>query len=198
MFNLGERVEGFTNFLWTLLLAGGIKLGVSPVVSSRFLGIVFGIATCAVAVRLSLRLDDERPSPAHAIAPVGLAAMGAFACWCTGGLETQLFTFLVLLGFERTLTEIYTGRGFASGALFALAAMTRPEGLMLFALTARLPVGTQLQRRTPACGRCTTKWRLAWLSSRCSFPTSSGAGATSAGRSPTRSTSSRPVGRARC
>jgi arabinofuranosyltransferase len=135
VFNLGEQVEGFTNFLWTLMLAVGIKAGISPVLSSRFLGIAFGIGTCAVAVRMSLRLNDEEPSPVHAIAPVGLAALGPFACWCTGGLETQLFTFLILLAFERSLTEIASGRGFASGTLFALAAMTRPEGLMLFVLT---------------------------------------------------------------
>jgi arabinofuranosyltransferase len=144
VFNLGEHVEGFTNFLWTLLLAVGIKLGVSPVVSSRFLGVALGIGTCAMTVRLSLRLNDEEPSPFHALAPVGLAATGAFACWCTGGLETQLFAFLVLLAFERTLAEIASGRGFASGAVFAAAAMTRPEGLMLFALTIAFRVARNL------------------------------------------------------
>src|SRR5204863_68876 len=43
VFNVGERVEGFTNFLWTVLLAGGIKLGLSPVLTSRFFGIAFGV-----------------------------------------------------------------------------------------------------------------------------------------------------------
>ncbi len=27
VFNLGERVEGYTNFLWTVLLAGFLKVG---------------------------------------------------------------------------------------------------------------------------------------------------------------------------
>jgi arabinofuranosyltransferase len=134
VFNPGERVEGFTNFLWTVLLAGGIKLGIGPVLFARFLGVVFGVATLAVVVRMSLRLDAERPSAWHAIAPLGLAALGPFACWCTGGLETQLFTFLTLLGFERMLAEAASGRGFVSGACFALAAMTRPEGVLFFAL----------------------------------------------------------------
>ena len=30
VFNAGERVEGYTNFLWTALLAGLIKLGAHP------------------------------------------------------------------------------------------------------------------------------------------------------------------------
>jgi arabinofuranosyltransferase len=146
VFNLGERVEGFTNFLWTVLLAAGIKLGVSPVHASRFLGVGFGVATLAVAVRLSLRLDDERPSPWHAVAPLGLAAMGAFACWCTGGLETQLFAFLALLAWERLLAESATGRGYASAAAFALAGMTRPEGVLFFALGGAFRLGRNLAR----------------------------------------------------
>jgi hypothetical protein len=60
--------------------------------------------------------------------------MGAFACWCTGGLETQLFTFLSFLGFDLLLAEISSRRGSASAAVFALAAMTRPEGLLFFGL----------------------------------------------------------------
>ncbi len=134
VFNLGERVEGFTNFLWTVLLALGIKLGVSPVFSSRFLGVAFAVGTLAVVVRLSLRVAGERPSPFHLVAPVGLAATSAFACWCSGGLETQLFTFLATLAFDRLVGEIESDRGFASGAWFALAAMTRPEGILLFGL----------------------------------------------------------------
>src|SRR5204863_10164001 len=79
VFNVGERVEGFTNFLWTVLLAGGIKLGLSPVLTSRSSGIAFGVGTLAVAVRLSLRLDRDKPSRWHLVAPLGLAATGAFA-----------------------------------------------------------------------------------------------------------------------
>ena len=30
--------------------------------------------------------------------PALLSVWGAFACWASGGLETQLFTFLLLLG----------------------------------------------------------------------------------------------------
>src|ERR687883_553373 len=48
VFNLGERVEGYTNFLWTVLLALGLKLGVAPDVAARVLGTGFGIATLVV------------------------------------------------------------------------------------------------------------------------------------------------------
>src|SRR4051794_4120524 len=160
VFNLGERVEGFTNFSWTVLLALGIKLGVSPVLASRFLGVAFAVGTLALAMRLSLRLDDERPSPWHAFAPLALAATGAFACWCTGGLETQLFTFLSLLAWDRLLDEVATGRGQASGAAFALAGMTRPEGLLFFGLAGLFRAGRNLVRERRLLPR---RNELAWV-----------------------------------
>jgi hypothetical protein len=160
VFNLGERVEGFTNFLWTVLLAAGIKLGAGPVLASRFLGVVFAVGTLAVLVRASLRLSGQRPSGWHLVAPVLLAATGAFACWTTGGLETQLFTFLATLGFTLLLEDVSSGRGFASAAAFALAAMTRPEGALLFALGAGFRCATWLGRERRIWPR---RNELAWV-----------------------------------
>ena len=160
VFNLGERVEGFTNFLWTILLAGGIKLGLSPVLTSRFFGIAFGVGTLALTVRLSLRLDRDKPSRWHLVAPLGLAATGAFACWCTGGLETQMFTFLVLLAFERVMREVDEARGWSSAIWFALAAMTRPEGLLLFAVAGLYRVLTKVARDWQLAPR---RHELMWL-----------------------------------
>ena len=146
VFNLGERVEGYTNFLWTVILAVGIKLGLGPVMLSRFLGVALGIATLAVVVRMSLRLAGEHRSRWHLVAPLTLACMGAFACWCTGGLETQLFTFLVTLGFDLVLGEVTLGKGWSSAVAFAFAAMTRPEGVLLFGLVALFRLLTNFGR----------------------------------------------------
>src|SRR6185369_18091148 len=41
VFNLGQYVEGYTNFLWTLLIGLGMKAGVDPVLSAKVLGAVF-------------------------------------------------------------------------------------------------------------------------------------------------------------
>ena len=160
VFNLGERVEGYTNFLWTVILALGIKLGWGPVSLSRFLGVAFGIGTLAVVVRMSLRLAGERRSRWHLVAPLTLATMGAYACWCSGGLETQLFTFLTTLGFDLLLAEVSLGRGYASAAVFAFAAMTRPEGAMFFGLAALFRLLTNLRRERRLLPR---KFELAWV-----------------------------------
>jgi arabinofuranosyltransferase len=39
VFNPGERVEGYSNFLWIILLTPFMKLGFDPVVASKVLGL---------------------------------------------------------------------------------------------------------------------------------------------------------------
>src|SRR6186713_1795038 len=56
VFNLGERVEGYTNFLWTVLLGVLMKLGIAPELSARVLGTAFAAATLVVVARLAARL----------------------------------------------------------------------------------------------------------------------------------------------
>ena len=57
VFNLDERVEGYTNFLWTLILALGMRLGVAPELSSRGLGTLCAAVTLAAAGRCFLVAD---------------------------------------------------------------------------------------------------------------------------------------------
>jgi hypothetical protein len=129
VFNLGERVEGYTNFLWTVLVALFMKVGVAPDVSARILGAAFAIATLPVAARLVARVRGERSAWDWLPAALLVASSG-YACWASGGLETQLFTFTFVLAVER----LWAGRFVASGLAFAACAMTRPEGVLLYGL----------------------------------------------------------------
>ena len=129
VFNLGEHVEGYTNFLWTVLLAGGMKLGIAPDLSARVLGTGFAIATLPLGASLMARLRGRRSAWDWLPAAI-LCASSGYACWASGGLETQLYTFTFVLGLER----LWAGRFVASGAAFAACAMTRPEGLLLYGL----------------------------------------------------------------
>src|SRR5438105_15822381 len=40
VYNPGERVEGYTNFLWVVLSAGAMGLGVAPELAAQVLGIL--------------------------------------------------------------------------------------------------------------------------------------------------------------
>lgn len=149
VFNLGERVEGYTNFLWTLLIALGLWLKIPAEWSSRVLGTLCGVAGLAVLAWLCAALMPQRaakPNKADGtslwpgLAALFLAAIPGYACWSSGGLETQLFTLLFTTG-----VGLYLQAGFSAGAGrtrtlrlaglgLGLAALTRPEGYLFFGL----------------------------------------------------------------
>lgn len=149
-YNLGERVEGYTNFLWTLILSAVIFVGGDPVPWSKGLGVALSVGTLAVLWAFSRwwasTLEESVRASRHpawaSLAPILLALSPAFAAWSEGGLETALFTFLVTAGVLGAVREEVTrARVPLSAFVLALAAMTRPEGVLVFGLVG-LAVGT--------------------------------------------------------
>jgi len=137
VFNPGERVEGYTNFLWTIVSVPFIALGAGEVMGpvGMGLGVLCALATLVLLV-LFVRQTDERPIVAG-LAALLLAVDGSFALWSVSGMETAFFGLWLLAGATAYLWENRrAGRpGVLSGVLFALAALSRPEGLLVFALT---------------------------------------------------------------
>jgi arabinofuranosyltransferase len=124
-------VEGYTNFLWMVLLGLGLKLRLPPELSAHLLSMAFAIGTLGLVTYL-MALIRGKSSLWDFFPAVLLASSSAYACWTSGGLETQLFTFLVTLGIVLYLQERLVG----TGAVLALAAMTRPEGNLILAVLA--------------------------------------------------------------
>ena len=164
-FNLGQRIEGYSNFLWTLMLAAGMGLGQDPLWLSRVLGWVFGALGIFLVWRVGVGdgfsqseaergMGLERFSVAGIIesqtallltatltflAPMVLALSSSYACWSSGGLETQAFTFLLAAAVFRFLVEERDEEAGEpvrrwSGLLFAVATLMRPEGAAYFAM----------------------------------------------------------------
>jgi len=132
VYNPGERVEGFTNFLWTMMMAGVIGLGLDPVFVSQILGIFFFGCTLLVAMFLSWKLwnAEEAIGLAIPLTAAGLALHHDACIFATGGLETSLFTFLVsLLFIFAVLWRTRTGL-IAAGSVAVLLMMTRPDGIV--------------------------------------------------------------------
>lgn len=135
VFNPGERVEGYTNFLWTVAMAGVIRAGGDPVLASRVLGIAFGAGLVLVTWVLAGRACGRSPWSSRCIAPLLLAVSPPLIAEAAMGLETAMFAFLVLLGCQRCLVELERDARLPAWALvFVLAALTRPEGTLTFAL----------------------------------------------------------------
>lgn len=136
-------VEGYTSFLWTVLLDVVWRItGVEPPDSANWLSLLFACGTLTLSGRLLLRLDwSDRLRPRRA---VFLALMFAylllnrtFLAWSSSGLETALFNFLVLLWASALLFAPATARRLAlAGSAAAALALTRPDGLLYCAVTA--------------------------------------------------------------
>ncbi len=155
VFNEGERVEGYTNFLWVILLALGLKLGWMPAGFSLFLGALslLGIlGTTFLLARIVLPVDHRQA----AILPIALLAFqGPLALWCTSGMESGLFTWMVLLSLlQYENSRASRIRSCATGGLYALATMVRPDGAVFgaaaglhFLLEGLVPKAATMPRR---------------------------------------------------
>lgn len=143
VWNPGEYVEGYTNFLWVVLLAAGMRLGIAPEGLSCALGITSGALVLVLLGRFSAaRLGALNPLAWLPL--LTLALSRSFTAWSTGGLATQLFTLLILAAQIQFIREQQPREGqsqskyiWLSSLIFAFATLTRPEG-GLFTLVAGL------------------------------------------------------------
>jgi arabinofuranosyltransferase len=147
VFNPGQRVMGCSNLLWVLLLAGFERMGISSVTSAGLLG-SFCSLTLLALLFYHVRASCRSCWPAFAAVLI-LASNSTFALWTAGGLEGPLFGLLLTLGVLGTV-RVHSGSSpvceLVVGVPFALAVLTRPEGMM-FALAAALAVATERRDR---------------------------------------------------
>jgi tetratricopeptide (TPR) repeat protein len=136
VFNVGERVEGYTNFLWMMLLSALGVLGIpftTVIPLSQVLGVLCGIGVIIIFFFLIRRWSTGPPAAAP-LATLFLAANGSFAYWCVSGMETGLFALLIAAACLVYL-DAETASGFVSTSLLlGLAALTRPEGALFWAI----------------------------------------------------------------
>lgn len=136
VFNSFERVEGYTNFLWMIILSFFAKIGISfdrLITMSQIFGVLFGLATL-----LFLFLFGNLATGFSILLTFFLVLLTsinyAFCYWSVSGMETPLFTFLITSGnllFIYRKNEKYL---LLSSVLIGLSALTRPEGNFIFLL----------------------------------------------------------------
>ncbi|HZQ06392.1 MAG TPA: hypothetical protein VFD70_07405 [Anaerolineae bacterium] len=105
-FNPSERVEGFTNFLWTAMMTPVVASGLDVGRVSSALGVLFAIGVLFLVVRLARWLGVAEI--VGWMAALFLAVDGSFALWGVSGLETPLFAFLLTLGVFLYLKENFS------------------------------------------------------------------------------------------
>ena len=147
VFNPGEQVEGYTNFLWMLLLAGAHSLGLDTVVAAKALGAAFTLATLGGLCFIDRVVPGLHRH--HALLAVLFAGSSPIVTrWSMSGMEVALLTFLLTATAALHLRDRPDPRPLRAaglGLLCALAAMTRPDAGLLFGVLAL----DRLWRRQP-------------------------------------------------
>ena len=139
VFNPGfARVEGYTNFLWVILLAAFDAVGAKPEHVAPVLSVLLTIVLWGLVARAAQRwLSGSLWRPALLLPTAWLAVTRSVAVWSTSGLETRLFEVLVVAGVFRLIDDLAADgrnepRRLPLAAVFlALAALTRPDGMLL-------------------------------------------------------------------
>lgn len=131
-------VEGYSEYLWALLMALGLELGVGPESFSRFLSVGSGVLMVAGLVWALGRRFAGTP-----VATIGAAFVLGCApplgVWATGGMATMptaaLATWLFLLTYSGSAgVGESPRRGLLIGVVASLLALMRADGALLVAL----------------------------------------------------------------
>jgi hypothetical protein len=140
VWNPGEPpVEGYTNFLWTVIVGVAIKLGLDPAQTATLLGLVCYGGLIGLTHRLARTLDDSpagrdarSSSPARAvflIAPLLVATNPFLQGFATSGLETMFVTLSVTLAVERA----HRDKLYQSGLCMTAALLAHPDQALIAA-----------------------------------------------------------------
>ncbi|MBD3258018.1 hypothetical protein GF377_06260, partial [candidate division GN15 bacterium] len=128
VFNIGERIEGITNFGWAILLSLFGVFGIDFTALAGWLGWLFGAGIIVLVYRLSLKLfDDNIWYSLGAVLLIG--GNLSFAYWSQAGLETAAFAFFAVLSLC-----FYITRNWLLVFSLVMAVWLRPEGAMVTGL----------------------------------------------------------------
>ncbi|RPI25231.1 MAG: hypothetical protein EHM61_14910 [Acidobacteria bacterium] len=131
VFNPGEKVEAYSNFLWTICISAFGQLGFSEVLAARLLGFASLIGVCLLCIR-RLRTVTGSLLSSFLVALV-FVSLPTTIFHTLSGMETMLSAFLLLA--TGTVLETEAGsrtKGLSAGILVGLYSLNRPEGLALF------------------------------------------------------------------
>ncbi|MDP9238735.1 MAG: hypothetical protein M3P30_15285 [Chloroflexota bacterium] len=163
VWNPGQHVEGYTNFLWMVVLAGMYRIGIDLVSGSLLLSYAAMLVMVLLVWRIwRLWADEEGGVIAEpATLAVVLLAIGlndAIVFWGFSGLETPLAAALLTATVYLYLTETRGSRFPWSAVAAAAAAMTRPELVLAGGVTGGFVAWEAIHTRDLASARRAAGW----------------------------------------
>lgn len=141
-----RAVEGYTSFLWVLILEFIWRVfGVEPPHSANVISLLFSCGTLVVSTIALLRMKLNSQLAPHrpvlvALLLVGLLTNTTFLTWTSSGLETALFNFcfttwMVLAIIAESRGNLWrTSTALSSAAVY----LARPDGMLVVVSTALL------------------------------------------------------------
>jgi len=133
VWNIGERVEGYSNFSWTMLIVGFMWMGVSPETSTYLMGLVLHITCLLLTYQLALKVLKNRNWSLLVMILTGTSY--SVSGLATSGLETPLQLLLFLLTgyvYASGLKDGWTNRRILFLSLILnFALLTRPDSIVL-------------------------------------------------------------------
>jgi len=135
VFNRGDKLEGYSNFLWLMILITAGKIGLPLISSSRALSFLLTLGAIALTGVASNStslpsMNGFKKTLLVAFPPIALSATAPIGTWSLSGTEIPFFTAILLGAYISYVRE----RRLAALSLAALLGLVRPEGLVFFAL----------------------------------------------------------------
>lgn len=146
VYNKGERVEGYTHFLWLVLVSFFAWLKCSPLITTQVLGILSSTGTLILASLVGYKVSKRNNVFILPFITLALALNYDYNVWATSGLETSFYTFLLFSAFYVFFFSSFEGNKklILTGLLLCLALMTRPDTLLVLVVVNTLYVLKQL------------------------------------------------------
>jgi len=153
VFNIGERVEGYTNLLWVLILSALVRMNFDIGNTAQTLSLAFGVLVLVMTYLLSglIRIKgdietkyakksktesvDSSTGFFDLIPSALLVFTGSFVFWAISGMETTMFISFCLLGIYYYIKDKdFPTPNYKFPIFILLATLTRPEGMYFFGL----------------------------------------------------------------
>ncbi len=136
VWNPGERVEGFSNLLWTLYMAFVHLLPIPDSTTSLIVlltNLLIGLATIPVLFAIVRLLGG---GPLATVATLFAFVLSTdYMIWAMSGIETALLTFVFLLAIYRVLRDARLGRvSLLTCLLIGIITLVRADAIVLAAL----------------------------------------------------------------
>jgi hypothetical protein len=153
VWNTGERVEGFTNPAWVLIMAAVHAAGAPDATAALYIKAIAWMLACAV-LALAVRLRRQLAGPdawADAALLLMLAMNAEVVFWAANGFETPLLTALLLWLLTRVIEEAERGTATA-GTMVATGALglMRADAYLLIAAVVGVAIVLSRQRARAA------------------------------------------------